>query len=324
LRKTVKVSAPGKLMLFGEHAVVYGKPCVATAVDQRITLHAGLNQNNNLVIDAHDVGIRGYESDISKSGRSENPPKGARFIKQAVTNFYDLYNVFSGINIETKSEFSSEFGFGSSSAVTVATIAALSRLFDIDLSNKELFDLSYKTVIDLQRVGSGFDLAAAIWGGTLYFVSGGSVIESMKTRDLNFVIGYTGIKADTPTLVRRVAFFKDGNPELAEEIFNSIEKIVDKAKDNIRSGDVFELGKLMNENQRLLEKLGVSSRKLDNMIEAAKQAGAYGAKLSGAGGGDCMIALVPNENRHEIESAIESVGGKILKVNMKAEGLRFE
>lgn len=311
-------------MLFGEHAVIYDKPCIVTAVDQRLMVHASLLQNNNLVVNAPDVGIRNYESDISKLGTSENLPKGVRFIKQAVTNFYNLYNISSGIKIETKSEFSSEFGFGSSSAVTVATITALSKLFQINVSNKELFDLSYKTVLDIQGTGSGFDLVAAIWGGTIYFVKEGRVIKPLDIKYLPLVVGYTGVKADTPTQIRQVATFKDNNPKLAEEIFNRIEKIVDKAKDNISNGDMVELGKLMNKNQKYLNNLGVSTKELNNIIEVSRQAGAYGAKLSGAGGGDCMIALVSDNKRSAVENAITKVGGIVIQINMNAEGLKLE
>jgi len=311
-------------MLFGEHAVVYERPCIVTAVDRRLVVRTSLYPGNKLILNAPDVGINGYESEISRLGRNENLPKGVRFVEQSVVNFFDLYNVSSGVKIETESGFSSEFGFGSSSAVTVATIASLFEIFQMSATKKEIFDLSYKTVHNIQGLGSGFDLAAAIWGGTLYFVTEGKIIEPLEVESLPLVVGYTGIKADTPTLVRKVAELRKTNPKTIEAIFNSIEAVVDGAKMKIKGSDYVGLGELMNENHKLLKSLGVSSLELDTLVKAAREGGAYGAKLSGAGGGDCMIALVPKNRRNEVENAIEDKGGKVIKVGLNAEGLKVE
>ena len=119
------------------------------------------------------MGVKGYSREIDSLGKRADMPKGVRFLETAVKNFFEKYQVKSGLKIKTKSEFSSKFGFGSSSAVTVAALKGLSVLFKVKLSKKELFNLAYKTVLDVQGVGSGFDLAAAIWGGTIFFVTGG-------------------------------------------------------------------------------------------------------------------------------------------------------
>jgi len=113
-------------------------------------------------------------------------------------------------------------------------------------------------------------------------------------------------------------------PRKINKIFDEIEKIVDLAKIEIENQGWEKVGQLMNLNQDLLRKLGVSSRELENLIEAALGAGAYGAKLSGAGGGDCMIALGPKEKLNRIKMAIEKAGGKIIEAKIPAPGVKVE
>jgi mevalonate kinase len=323
LKSNVEVTAPGKLMLFGEHAVVYDRPCIVSAVDQRVHTEINLLSGGKIIINAPDVGVTNYESTLSHIGKNNNLPKGVRFVEQAIITFTDEYHLTNGIRVETRNDFSAEFGFGSSSAVTVGTIAGLSELMKIKMSKKQLFNLCYKTILKVQGVGSGFDIAAAIWGGTIYFVTGGKVIKPLNVGDLPIVVGYTGVKADTPSLVRKVADIRSKRFESVEKIFDDIAKIVKKSKELVSKREFEELGKLMNENQALLKKLSVSSNRLDRLIDASRQAGAYGAKLSGAGGGDCMIALCSEDRMKDVEAAINITGGKVVDVKFDSEGLKM-
>ncbi|NIO44716.1 MAG: mevalonate kinase [Candidatus Aenigmarchaeota archaeon] len=318
----VKVSAPGKLMLFGDHAVVHNRPCIVTAVDHRISVSLDKRNDNKIILDAPDMNIKNYKISLDNLGKQ--PPKKVRFVLTAIKNFFEKYKVESGLDIKTKSEFSSEFGLGSSSAVTVSTLKALSELFGIKINNKELFDLSYKTVLDIQDVGSGFDVAAAIYGGTLYFVTGGKVIEPIYIKELPMVVGYTGIKADTATLVKMVYRKLAEEPEIINKNFDDIARIVDKAKIEIQRNNWKRVGELMNLNQELLRDIDVSSKELERLISAAKNVGAYGAKLSGAGGGDCMIAVADKENYNNVIKAIEKEDGTFIEVKLNAEGVRIE
>lgn len=323
MKKTVEVSAPGKLMLFGEHAVVYDRPCIVIAVNQRLTVRTSFYPGNKIIIDAPNVGIVGYETEISRLGKGNNIPKGVRFIEIAVANFFDLYKVSSGLKIETRSDFSSEFGFGSSSAVTVGTVTSLFRLFQIDCSKKDIFDLCFETVFSIQGLGSGFDIASAIWGGALYFVNRGKKIEPLKIKKLPLLVGYTGVKADTAPLVNKVASLRERNPKIVDSMFDTIKDIVEDARVCLEKQDLKGLGELMNLNQGLLDSLGVGSDKLSCMINAARESGAYGAKLSGAGGGDCMIALAPSGKKQNVESAMKVAGGFPVNIKFEPEGVKI-
>lgn len=321
--KEIIVSAPGKLMLFGEHAVVYDRPCLVTAVNQRMKATVQVLAKPVFELEAQDVKVTGYKKPLNDLGKGEIP-KGAQFVEIAVSNFMKKYPLSGGISVVTQSEFSSQFGFGSSSASTVCTIKALSEIFDRRLTEKEIFDLAYKTVLDIQGKGSGFDVAAAIYGGTIYFWTGGKMIEPINIDSIPLVVGYSGIKADTVTLINQVKEKANKDPELVEGIYNQIKKIVTCAREKILKQEWQRVGELMNENHQLLKQLGVSIDKLDQMCQAAITAGAYGAKLSGAGGGDCMSALSSEDKKEQVVQAIEKVEGTVIEVKVNAEGVKIE
>lgn len=303
-KKKVTASAPGKLMIMGEHAVVYGYPCIVSAVNKYLTVKINISKEKK------DI--------IITPGFSDN-----RFVKEALISFRDKFSLKESIVLKTRSELGN-FGLGSSAAVTVAILKALAKIFSLPLSRKELFNFAYKIVQKVQGIGSGFDVAAAIYGGTIYFSKRGEVIESLPTSGMNLVVGYSGVKAETVSLVNLVRQKRRDYPKGIEEIFRNIAELVEKAKMAILTKDWERLGTLMNFNQDYLENLGVSNEKLNSMILAAKNAGAYGAKLSGAGGGDCMIALVSKKTEDSIKKAIEKVGGEMVDVKVGTEGVKIE
>lgn len=301
----ITVSAPGKLMLLGEHAVVYGFPCIVTAVDKRLYVEVE-------IIDA-------AEDDIITPQVKES-----RFVLETLSYFKEKFNINSSIRIKTRGDFSHQVGLGSSSAVTVATFEALNILFSLHLTKKQIFDMSYHVTLLIQGVGSGFDVAVATSGGTLYYVKGGEKMESLSLSNLPLVVGYSGIKADTPFYIRKVSeAFKQRKEEMSS-LFGSISSLVEKAKLSLMSENFEEAGKLFTQNHTILQKLGVSTPILDDMVKASIAAGAWGAKLSGAGGGDCMIALVSDDKRELVEKAIRDEGGEIINVQVNTSGVMQE
>ncbi|MBI3385413.1 mevalonate kinase [Candidatus Gottesmanbacteria bacterium] len=295
----IVVSAPGKLLLMGEHAVIYDNPCLVGAIDKRLKVT--------------------IEKSDSDSWTDE------KFVGTAVRNFRKVYAIASAVRIFVNSDFSSNYGLGSSSAITVSTTYGLYKiLLNKEPDKKELFDFCYKVVLEVQGLSSGFDIAAAIYGGVLYFQTGGKTIEPLGDSNLPLLTAYSGVKADTVSMINLVKEKMTTYQKGVEEIFKNIVNLVEEAKIAVREKDWQRLGTLMNFNQNYLEDLGVSTEKLNDMIMAARKAGAYGAKLSGAGGGDCMIAIAPNEKRLNIEEAIKNVGGEIIETKLSNDGVRIE
>lgn len=302
-------------MLMGEHAVVYGQPCLVTAIERRITVSMEQRNDSKVTIDAPGV-------------------TDTRFVEQAIATGCAVWNIaHRGLFVRTKSELG-KYGFGSSAAVTAATLYALAEIFHMIISKQDLFAVAKQVVIEVQGAGSGFDVGAAIWGGTLYFADGGKTIGEISARyresndqtisNMPLIVGYTGVKADTMSLVRDVAKKKAQYPEKVDRIFQAIASLVEEAKIKLLEGDWERVGKLMDFNQEYLRDLGVSSEKLETLISAAKTAGAWGAKLSGAGGGDCMIAVAGSDKREAIRKAITEVGGEVIDVATNAEGVKIE
>lgn len=292
--KIVTARAPGKLMIMGEHAVVYGYPCIVSAIDKYIEVKLTKSEVP--------------EDTIQTPGVSDN-----RFITVTLETFRKKFGKNDFFTIGTKSDITG-FGLGSSSAATVALVKALLSFYEISLDNKKIFDMCFEIVKSVQGEGSGFDIAAAIYGGTLYFVTGGKKIEELPVNSLPVIVGFSGIKADT---VKQVSMVKEKMQKYGKSImaiFENISRLTEEAKQRITEKDWVRVGKLFNYNQDCLESLGVSTEKLNGMVIAARIAGAYGAKLSGAGGGDCMIALVSDENREAVKEAVKSAGGEIINI----------
>jgi len=327
--KKVKTSAPGKLMLFGEHSVVFGHPCIVTAVDRRLSITVEENGEEVFILDAPDLGLRAYSKRICDLG-NKDLPKEVSFIETCYKLFLEKYPQQKTIHVYSKNEFKSSYGLGSSSASTVAFAKALSEFYEVPMNNDQLFDLAYQTVLEVQGVASGFDIAAAIWGGTSYYItphgklSKHKTVEPIKIKNLPLLVAYTGIKADTATLIRMVQNLHSENKGTVNHIFTDITLLVEQAKKTLQQQDWPHLGLLMDENQALLRKLQISSIELENLIAAGKSAGAMGAKLSGAGGGDCMLALVDEAEKKAVAQEITKAGGKIIEVEMNAEGVRLE
>lgn len=310
-------------MLLGEHAVVYGRPCLVTAIDRRIRVAVESTQDGLVHLSAPDVAVDDWTVPVAEVGGAD-PPTSLRFLHAIIRCVAQRYGLPVGLRIETRSEFSEDLGLGSSAAVTIAAVVALSDLLGLELSRAQLFTLGCEAVRAVQAVGSGFDVAASLYGGTLYFRPSGPEVVPLHADPVPLVVGYSGTKADTVSLISCVAQRRVEEPQLIEEVFDGMARLVEEGRQALVARDWERLGRAMRLSQPLLETLGVSIPKLAQLVRAAEEAGAYGAKLSGAGGGDCMIALVSRERRHEVSAAIEGAGGEVISVQTGAEGARRE
>ncbi len=322
--KSVTVSAPGKLILLGDYAVVHNHPCLVAAIDQRFTLSARLLDKPELRLNAPKLDLSNYQKPLEQLTIGI-VPKAAEYIEYAVSEFIKRYPQKTGVQIDTAAaQMDAKFGFGTSAAATVATIKALAVLFDRDLDNRTIFDISYQTVQALKGVGSGFDMATATYGGFLYFVTGGKAIEPLTIKPFNLIVAYSGNKADTPSLIRAMNDQIKVYPQVIHGFFDVSEQIVEQARQDLQEGNMASLGKLLNMHQGLLAALGVSTPQLDKICQVALTAGAYGAKLSGAGGGDCAIVLAASDKTDTVIDVLNKAGFETMLLSAGSEGVRVE
>ncbi|OGK20137.1 mevalonate kinase [Candidatus Roizmanbacteria bacterium RIFCSPHIGHO2_02_FULL_37_13b] len=289
----ISSSAPGKLVVFGEHAVVFGYPCIVMAIDKKIS-----------------ISIEKSEADRDEIVLPENIDN--YLIKKTLEIFRNKFRTNKFLRIISKSEFSEKLGLGSSSASVVAMIRALSKFYNLHLSSSDIFELSHRAVLSVQPDNSGTDIAAAVYGGILYYQKPGQ-IKIISHGRLPLIVAYSGQKAKSADMIKQVkSLFKRRRKTLLQ-LFIKMENIVNEATDAIEKNNFIKLGELMNINHQLLKDLNVSTTKLDKMVEAAISSGAWGAKLSGAGGGDCIIVLVSDSKKDDVCKSIKKVGGKIIK-----------
>lgn len=309
--------------MFGEHFVVYGNPAIAMAIDKRVYVESEEIEEKSIII----------ESDLNLSckfiGDKLVSLKGGRKafsylypIKALITHVLDELGARIGVKVRVRSELFPSAGLGSSAAIAVATTASISKLLNHELTSRELFDLSSKAERMIHFKPSGIDQTISIKGGVIKYVKGGGIEELRVSRSIPLVIGFTGKFRRTGEMVSRVAQLAESKPELMRELMSEAKRIVDEAVEAMGVGDLNKLGELMSRNQCLLERLGVSSDELSKLISIARNAGAVGAKLTGAGGGGCVIALAMNPDR--VEKAMLKAGFKALKVTSIGEGVRVE
>jgi mevalonate kinase len=313
-------SAPGKIILFGEHAVVYGRPALAVPVTQvQAMATVTATSQPGIWVDAPDIGIR---SELSRL--SPNHPLAAviRSVFAALTSPptplikgegrqvspTTLFQKGRGCKIVITSTIPVAAGLGSGAAVSVAVVRALSEFLGQSLPDERVSALAYEVEKLHHGTPSGIDNTVITYANPVYFVKSCPIETFHVAAPFTIVIGDTGIHAPTKESVGDVRRLWQADSPRWEKVFDSVGEIARQARRLIESGDIPAFGPLMDENHRLLQEMTVSCPELDQLVEAARRAGALGAKLSGSGRGGNMIALVRPEQAEEIAQALRSGG----------------
>jgi mevalonate kinase len=295
----IQVSAPAKIILFGEHSVVYGHPAIAIPVSD-IRAYTELQIDNKIqhpTIYLKDYGKQFYYHD-KVSPEEINHIIHAFDCVQSKTGIMIPQN---GWQLKIWSEIPIARGMGSSAAVSVALLKVMLQFLKINLAQSEFIDLSYELEKFHHGRPSGIDNTVISLEKPIFFQKE-KEIQYIEPAKFYFVIGDTGIGKKTSQVVNEVANRYTENSDMYGKIFKSIGDIAVHGLDVLQSGDTQRLGELMNENQSLLSEIGVSSPELDNLINVARKNGAIGAKLCGAGKGGCMVALVNSKQEGEFVS----------------------
>ena len=330
-------SAPGKVYLFGEHAVVYGEPAVPCAIERRARVTVEERADSKLRVHAEDLSLDGFT--VEYSGEAGGHPDidvsetlveaAMGYVDAAVEQARDAADAPDvGFEVTIESDIPLGAGLGSSAAVTVAGIDAATRELGVELSTEALADRAFRAEYEVQEgQASRADTFCSAIGGAVRVE--GDDCRSIGAPDLPFVIGFDGGAGDTGKLVAGVCDLREEYGFAAEtvaaigDVVRRGEAILAEAADGDREDWIAELGDLMDFNHGLLEALGVSSRSLDAMVWAARDAGAHGAKLTGAGGGGCIVALDETE---ESETALKFTPGceEAFRAELATEGVRVE
>ena len=323
-------SAPGKVYLFGEHAVVYGEPAVPCAIERRARVTVEERTDSKLRVHAEDLSLDGFTVEYSGDAGghpdvdvSETLVEAAMgYVDAAVEQARDAADApDAGFEVTIESDIPLGAGLGSSAAVTVAGIDAATRELGAELSTEALADRAFRAEYEVQEgQASRADTFCSAMGGAVRVE--GDDCRQIAAPDLPFVIGFDGGAGDTGQLVAGVRALREEYGFAADTV-DGIGDLVRAGEDALADEDLEELGRLMNFNHGLLEALGVSSRSLDNMVWAARDADALGAKLTGAGGGGCIVALDPTE---ATETALKFTPGceDAFRAELDTEGVRVE
>ncbi|RTE66012.1 GHMP kinase [Amphritea opalescens] len=312
----IKVTAPGSLMLMGEHAVLFGQRALACAVDKRISVILTPRLDRLVYIDS---ALAQYSASLDNL----TPEPALSFVLAAIER--QLAQLSHGFDLQIRSEFSHTVGLGSSAAVTAAVVSALQAYIGktaVDGHDPSiLFDEALAVVHQVQDGrGSGTDLVAAVYGGVVgYTVASAEMppqirrLQGLPTISLYYV----GYKMKTLDVLKRVEGFAAQSPELYAGLYQLMGQTCEQAEQAVDNSDWPQLGRLMNIYQGLMDALGVNDAQLSEMIYTLRSdPDVLGAKISGSGLGDCVLAL-GNPSR-------ELLAYEHIPVTVSSEGITIE
>jgi mevalonate kinase len=275
--------------LFGEHAVVYGKPGIAMAIKPRVF-----------------VTVR----NTKRPQRAKSP---------YIDGCFEAMGVLGSVYIN--SQIPSSSGLGSSAAVTVATLSAINDEFSLHKTREEIADMAFEIEKKVQKGrASPTDTTVSMYGG-IVLITGGSR-RRLPPQNLHLVIGDSLVSHSTAKMVELVADLKKKHPGIVDPILDAIQGVSMSAIHHLNNPK--ELGWYMDMNHALLEALGVGHPQLSKIVLVARAQGAFGAKITGAGGGGCMVALCPKHLKMRIAGAIEECEARAIVTGIDTEGARKE
>ena len=282
-----KASAPGKVILFGEHFVVYGIKSILCSINKRVTVTAEKTKERKILI----------ESEIGKLVLEPN--ESISKINSPLKPFYYLANRAlkeenEGLKIQIESEIPLGAGLGSSSACCVAGAAAIFNLFG-KISKKEIVELAIEAEKTIYQNTSGADCTVSTYGGLMEYDKNNGFRKIEDEPNFQLVIANSDIEHSTESMVSKVKEFENQNKDRFYELSNLESKLVNDVLKLIKENKIKEIGEKVNLNQKFLEEIGISNEKLEDMIKIG-QTLSYGAKITGSGGGGCIFALTNESN----------------------------
>ena len=306
-------SAPGKVILFGEHAVVYGEPAIAVPLNSlraTATITAAENFSESLIVDAPGIAVHARLDQLAPG----HPLAAAIFETMRTLNIFAA----PGGTMYIESALPAAAGLGSSAAITIAIARALAACSGAELHAASAAQIASAVEHLHHGSSSGIDPTVIAHNTALYFTKHKDPELINPHSGLKIVIADSGTTGSTRDAVNAVRLLHDDNPVHYSSIFAKIGALTVSARLPLAAGQHVLLGQMLNTNHKLLQAIGVSTQPLDTLCAAALQAGAYGAKLTGAGTGGCMIALVDSSCALNVQSALTAAGAKFTSITALA------
>ncbi len=322
----IKSSAPGKIILLGEHAVVYSRPAIAVPVTcvQATASAEAAPPGSGCTLHAADLGRT-----IRLATAASDDPLAAAV--RGVLTLPQVCNLREGeqatepdVTLSIHSTIPLAGGMGSGAAVSAALVRALAMHLGCPLDDATVSALVFEVEKLHHGTPSGIDNTVVVYARPVYFVRGQPAQTFHAAKPFHIVIGDTGLASPTRIAVGDVRAAWQADPPRYEAIFHHIGQLAQAARLAIEGGQLDRLGALMNDNHALLQELGVSCAELDTLVDAARQAGALGAKLSGGGRGGNMIALVTPKSKQKVEQALAQAGARnVIATEIKSRVLVY-
>lgn len=279
----------GKVILFGEHFVVYGIPAIALGIANKAIVEIKKAPQNEFV--------------------SDMPGTIPEYTLRAIDFVLKAMNLKDKFHVHLKGDLPTVGGLGSSAAFCVALVRAFASYYDLSLRDKQVNDYAYEGEKAFHGNPSGVDNTVAVYGGAIKFIRTKGFEKLKVGTPLHIVVAMTGISSPTAKMVEEVRKLKEDDEDEFRAFCDEAGELVKKGEKVVSSGDLVEIGRLMNENHKLLGAIGVTIEKNDIIVKVALDAGALGAKLTGGGGGGCCIALAKDEkSANTILLAIKKTG----------------
>ena len=283
----------GKVILLGEHSVVHGYPAIAVGIERGVHAQAAPGNRDLLRLDPWALEI-------------EPDPEADEPLARAFAAVLDTYAERPPLEVDAEVELPAGAGLGCSAAIGVAVLDAIDGALGRSRSREELGEAALAWEEVFHGNPSGIDNTMSAVGGVAWFRRGEPLRALDANKPLHLVVGFSGVSSSTKEMVSSVRRQLEQDEDRVRQAFEGIETLVRNAKLAIEAGDLIALGQLLDLNHTLLSSLMLCTTKLDAMCQAARAAGALGAKMTGAGGGGCMFALAPK--REEAERLREVLG----------------
>lgn len=309
-----KASAPGKIILFGEHFVVYGVKAILCAINKRITVTAEIVNDGKISIQSNVGNL------ISSTGKPideiNSPLKPLYYLADKMLQ---THQKFEGIKINVDSDIPSGVGLGSSSACCVAGAAAISRLFT-ENSLEDICDLAIEAEKTIFKNTSGADCTVCTYGGIMEYDKKNGYKKISSEQHFDLIITNSDEEHSTELTVEKVRLFQEQNNDEFSKLCNKESELIKEVLEILSTNEIKKLGNKINQNQGYLEKIGVSNQKLKNMVELGQKL-AYGTKITGAGAGGCIFSLVDEVNQERLVKIYRDNGYQSFPAEIDFKGL---